>query len=41
MAQPGAQDIKVELRKGALSMALTWPLSAAAEFESWSAAMLK
>lgn len=41
MAQPGPQDIKVELRKGALSMALTWPLSAAAEFESWSAAMLK
>jgi hypothetical protein len=39
MAQPGAQEIKVELRKGALSMALTWPLSAAAEVESWSAAM--
>jgi transposase len=41
VAQPGPQDIKVELRKGALSMALTWPLSAAAQFASWSAAMLK
>lgn len=41
MAQPEAQNIKVELRKGALSMALTWPLSAAAELASWSAAVLK
>ncbi|MDO8773455.1 MAG: transposase [Burkholderiaceae bacterium] len=39
--QPEAQEIKVELRKGALSMALTWPVSAAAEFASWSAAILK
>jgi transposase-like protein len=39
--QPEAQEIKVELRKGALSMALTWPVNAAAEFASWSAAILK
>ncbi len=39
--QPEAQEIKVDLRKGALSMALTWPVSAAAEFASWSAAILK
>lgn len=35
------QEIKVELRKGALSMAITWPVSAAAEFASWTAAILK
>ena len=35
------QVIKVELRKGALSMVVTWPASAAAEFASWTAAILK
>jgi transposase len=35
------QEIKVELRKGALSMVVTWPASAAAEFASWTAAILK
>ena len=30
--RPEAPEIKVELRKGALSMALTWPVSATAEF---------
>jgi transposase len=39
--QPEAQEIKVELRKGALSMAVTWPVSAAAEFARWTGAMLK
>jgi hypothetical protein len=39
--QPEAQEIKVELRKGALSMAVTWPLSAAAEFARWTGAMLR
>ena len=39
--QPEAREIKVELRKGALSMALTWPVSAAAEFARWTGAMLK
>lgn len=32
--QPEAQEIKAELRKGTLSMALTWPVSATAEFAS-------
>ena len=34
-------EIKVELRKGALSMVVTWPASAAAEFASWTVAILK
>lgn len=38
---PGGQEVKIELRKGALSVALTWPLSAAAELASWTAAILK
>ena len=29
--QPEAREIKVELHKGALSMVVTWPVSAAAE----------
>ncbi|MFZ2295762.1 MAG: transposase, partial [Polaromonas sp.] len=32
--QPKAQEIKVELRKGALSIVVTWPISAAAECAS-------
>jgi transposase len=39
--QPEAREIKVELRKGALSMVVTWPVSAAAELASWTAAVLK
>jgi transposase len=35
------QEIKVELREEALSMAITWPLSAAADLASWTAAILK
>ena len=35
------QEIKVELRKGALSMTVTWPLSATADLASWTAALLK
>jgi transposase len=35
------QEIKVELRKGALSMVVTWPSSAVAEFASWTAAIVK
>ena len=34
-------DLKIELRKGALSMTITWPVSAAADFASWTAAILK
>ncbi len=39
--QPEAQEIKVELRRGALSMVVTWPVSAAAQCASWAAAILK
>ena len=35
------QEIKVELRKGALSMTVTWPMRAAADLASWTAALLK
>ena len=38
---PGEQEVKIELRQGTLSVALTWPLSAAAELASWTAAILK
>ena len=40
-SQPEAREIKVELRKGQLSMVVTRPVSAAAEFASWAGAMLK
>ena len=39
--QPEAREIKVELRKGALSVVVTWPVSAAAELASWTGAVLK
>ena len=39
--QPHPPEIKVELRKGALSMVVTWPVSAAAECARWAAALLK
>ena len=39
--QPEAREIKVELRKGALSMVVTWPVSASAELTSWTGAVLK
>ena len=35
------QEVKIELRKGALSMVITWPLSAAADLTSWTAAIVK
>lgn len=39
--EPLAQTIKVELRKGALTMSVTWPSSASADFASWAASILK
>lgn len=35
------QEIKVELRKGPLSIVVTWPVSATADLASWTAALLK
>ena len=39
--QPETREIKVELRRGAMSMVVTWPVSAAAELASWTGAVLK
>lgn len=40
-AEPQALEIRAELRKGPLSMVVTWSVSAASDFASWTAAMLK
>jgi hypothetical protein len=40
-AEPVEREIKVEVRKGGLVMAVTWPMSAASEFACWSASVLK
>lgn len=39
--EPTGAQIKLELRKGALSMNITWPVSAATQFASWASALLK
>lgn len=42
--QRASQEIRIELRKGALTMVVTWPVhagSAAAEFASWTSAVLQ
>jgi hypothetical protein len=41
MQEPTVCDIKVELRKGALSMIVTWPISAAVDLAHWTRAILK
>lgn len=40
-SEPASQAIKVEIRKGALTMSITWPSSASLEFASWAASILK
>lgn len=40
MQEPTACDIKVELRKGAVSMIVTWPISAAGDLAQWTRAIL-
>lgn len=35
------QEIRGELRKGAVSMVITWPACAAGDFASWTAAILE
>ena len=35
------QEVKVELRKGSLSMVVTWPLNAAADLTAWTIEVLK
>ncbi|MDO8773365.1 MAG: transposase [Burkholderiaceae bacterium] len=39
--EPRVSELKVELRKGALSMTVAWPLGAAADFAQWTTAVLK
>jgi transposase len=42
-AQPGhsCRHIEVELRRGALTMKVIWPISAAADFAAWSRELLR
>lgn len=35
------QDIRVTLRKGTLTIDITWPLGAVSDFASWTTAVLK
>ena len=37
----GGRGIEVELRRGAVTMKLTWPLSAAADFAAWTRELLR
>jgi transposase-like protein len=39
--QPKDHSIRIELRKGALAMVVTWPLCAVDDFASWTTAVLK
>ena len=41
MQETAACDIKVELRKGAVSMIVTWPSSAVDDLAQWTRAILK
>lgn len=40
-AEPGERTIRAEVRKGSLTMTVTWPISGANEFARWSACVLK
>ena len=39
-SQPVEQLIKVEIRKGTLTMSITWPGSASADFARWATSIL-
>ena len=39
--EPAGQGIEVDVRKGALTMHIKWPVSASADFASWAAGILK
>jgi hypothetical protein len=41
MHESRVADLKVELRKGALTMTVTWPICAAADFAQWTQPILK
>jgi transposase len=38
---PASADIRIELRRGAASVAVTWPIAAAAECAAWMRELLK
>lgn len=38
---PASADIRVELRRGPLTMTVTWPTSAAADFAAWTRELLR
>jgi transposase len=39
--EPGTPALKVEMRKGALSMSITWRIGATHEFMQWAATVLR
>nr|WP_316638941.1 transposase [uncultured Roseateles sp.] len=38
---PASSDIQVQLRRGATTMTITWPVSAAADFAAWTRELLR
>jgi transposase-like protein len=40
-AEPERQSMEVELRKGSLTLRVTWPASLVADFAHWTAALLR
>jgi transposase len=40
LGQAGS-DIEIELRRGAVTMKVTWPVSAAADFAAWTRELLR
>ena len=40
-AMDNDQSLRIELRKGALTMVVTWPMRAVADFAGWTTAVLK
>lgn len=38
---PASADIRVELRRGPVTMTITWPASAAADFAAWTRELLR
>ena len=38
---PASADIQVQLRRGATTMTITWPVSAAADFAAWTRELLR
>lgn len=40
-SEPAASDLQVELRRGAITMSITWPSNAATEFALWTREVLR